>query len=494
MKALIKTLVPALLTTLIHAPAQAENHISQTAENIFLPENAILDTSIPFAIGAREAQQELRGSYGWDTFQEGLVEGVYFRFDPDGYARFSPNARLDSDLFEVICRPRTLNCIARKGDLTIVVNGQGQLKLEMEGIANGDQYFIADVLSEFELPDRIWQPLDARFENVLAVGGELVVRRGQNEVTRVSLVGFSAVTSYLRWILAEQDYLALPRNWPIPNSNSGRTSTNLTTVSAWRDTGSSRGETLAVAISDSEAATAINETADELAALRALVEQMTEQQTSPEGVDTTATQGIDGADIATGIHVGAPGSMDAIGNYLVEIDELEFQLAKSFAQILDLESRVFELELAALHEDEVQESVAPADPPADDNEELLSENKEPLSIEDSQSQNELVVMAEQIDRLTKEFGLEPNVAMLLLQLQNGETQQPPGTMTSLDQIDNLFAANTEITQAPSANNQPAMVDEPEVLANQEVSEPKEIRDETFVLLTDYFKSVAAAQN
>ena len=58
--------------------------IANRGEDDFAPENAIIDVSIPFAIGAREARQELRGAFGWPTFQEGLVEGVYFRFDPDG--------------------------------------------------------------------------------------------------------------------------------------------------------------------------------------------------------------------------------------------------------------------------------------------------------------------------------------------------------------------------------------------------------------------------
>ena len=94
--------------------ATAGGSQSQPRSNeAFASENAILDTSVLFAIGAREARQELRGSFGWPTFQEGLVEGVYFRFDPDGYARFSPTPRLDTDVFEVICRPRTHSCTAR---------------------------------------------------------------------------------------------------------------------------------------------------------------------------------------------------------------------------------------------------------------------------------------------------------------------------------------------------------------------------------------------
>ncbi|MEC8574047.1 MAG: hypothetical protein VXZ09_10465, partial [Pseudomonadota bacterium] len=96
-----------LATQLLSQPASAQVQAPPRGPEVFASENAILDTSLPFAIGAREAQQALRGSFGWPTFQEGLVEGVYFRFDPDGYARFSPSPRLDTDVFEVICRPRT---------------------------------------------------------------------------------------------------------------------------------------------------------------------------------------------------------------------------------------------------------------------------------------------------------------------------------------------------------------------------------------------------
>ena len=78
----------------VNAQSAQQEGISSTTQ--------ILDTSVLFAIGAREAEQALRGAFGWPTFQEGFVDQVYFRFDPDGYARFSPSPRLDEDVFEVI--------------------------------------------------------------------------------------------------------------------------------------------------------------------------------------------------------------------------------------------------------------------------------------------------------------------------------------------------------------------------------------------------------
>ena len=134
----------------------------------FTAENAIMDTSIPFAIGASEARQSLRGAFGWPTFQEGLVEGVYFRFDPDGYARFSPNPRLDVDVFEVLCKSRTQECHGRKAGLTVFLTPQGQLQLALEGVIAGDGFYLSEGVSEIQIPERVLQPLDLQMENLLA--------------------------------------------------------------------------------------------------------------------------------------------------------------------------------------------------------------------------------------------------------------------------------------------------------------------------------------
>ena len=85
------------------AALAAPLHTQSAQQEGFENTTEILDTGILFAIGAREAEQALRSSFGWPTFQEGFVDQVYFRFDPDGYARFSPNPRLDDNVFEVVC-------------------------------------------------------------------------------------------------------------------------------------------------------------------------------------------------------------------------------------------------------------------------------------------------------------------------------------------------------------------------------------------------------
>ncbi len=207
--------------------------LPERGEEAFASENAILDTAIPFAIGAREARQALRGAFGWPSFQEGLVEGVYFRFDPDGYARFAPTPRLDVDVFEVICRPRTYACAARKDGFEAFLTDRGQLQIRLENALAGDQFFVSEGVSEIQVPERVLQPLDVPLELILGAGGELVVRRGGSEVSRISLKGFAAVTAYLRWIAARQDYAVLPRGWPVPTAQGGDSAATMTQPTAW---------------------------------------------------------------------------------------------------------------------------------------------------------------------------------------------------------------------------------------------------------------------
>lgn len=196
-----------------------ENDPRRVTQEIFTSENAILDTSILFAIGAREAQQELRSAFGWPTFQEGLVDGVYFRLDPDGYARFSPTPRLESDVFEVICQPGNVSaCMGRKDRLSVYLGTSGLIEIKITDVAPGDTYFISDGLQDTPVPDRILMPLDPPLETLLAYGSELIVRRGADEVARISLKGLGPVMAYLRWVAAHQNYAVLPRDWPIPGT------------------------------------------------------------------------------------------------------------------------------------------------------------------------------------------------------------------------------------------------------------------------------------
>ncbi|MGB1235757.1 MAG: hypothetical protein ACPG5U_08490, partial [Planktomarina sp.] len=115
-----------LITLLANAPLAVAQDITNAA---FTSENAILDTSIAFVADAREQQQNLRGAFGWATFQEGFVHNVFFRFDPDGYARFSPSDRLEGDVFEVTCLAGTTTCMAQKGDMSLHLAGDGRVQI-----------------------------------------------------------------------------------------------------------------------------------------------------------------------------------------------------------------------------------------------------------------------------------------------------------------------------------------------------------------------------
>ncbi|MCP5085198.1 MAG: hypothetical protein GY952_00085 [Rhodobacteraceae bacterium] len=194
---------------------------------------AILDTAVLFAIGAREAEQAIRGSFGWPTFQEGFVEGVYFRFDPDGYARFSPSPRLDEDVFEVVCAEASTACVAKKSVLEVGLTVAGQVQIKINGITPNDSFFVSDRKSELPLPAAILGPLDPRLEALLAGGGELIVKREIELVQSVSLAGFSAVSTYLRWVAQNQSPRIFPRGWPVPAQSQNQVVSGLTQPNQW---------------------------------------------------------------------------------------------------------------------------------------------------------------------------------------------------------------------------------------------------------------------
>jgi hypothetical protein len=193
----------------------------------------ILNTSVLFAIGAREAEQALRGSFGWPTFQEGFVDRVYFRFDPDGYARFSTSPRLDEDVFEVICAESSTACLAKKPSLEIGLTVEGKIQIKIADITPQDTFFVSDRKSELPLPPTLLEPLDARLETLLASGGHLIVKREVETIQEISLAGFSAVTTYLRWVAQGQSPRVFPRGWPVPAQIETRQAGQLTQPGAW---------------------------------------------------------------------------------------------------------------------------------------------------------------------------------------------------------------------------------------------------------------------
>ncbi|MBE9476845.1 MAG: hypothetical protein IME92_06825 [Proteobacteria bacterium] len=234
MKTLSYTCITALLICLLPLtnPALAQNVNGEGTETA----TAILDTSLPFAIGAREGAQTIRGSFGWPTFQEGFVEGVYFRFDPDGYARFSTSPRLDEDVFEVTCQNATTICVAQKNGLEIGLTPQGNPQINISGITPADTFFISDRKNELPLPNSILGPIDQRLEALLSTGEKLIIRRELETLQAFSLSGFAATVTYLRWVSQNQASFVFPRGWPVPSQQTGQQNADLTSPDAWVNT------------------------------------------------------------------------------------------------------------------------------------------------------------------------------------------------------------------------------------------------------------------
>lgn len=413
----------AAACTFLLAGALHAQQASPAPEDSFTLDAAILDTSIPFAVGAHEARQELRGAFGWPTFQEGLVQGVYFRFDPDGYARFSPTPRLDTDVFEVICRPRTHVCMARKGGLTLTLNNRNQIQLQLENVTEADEFLISEGISELPIPNNILQPMDARMELLLSSGGDLVVSRAKEEVERISLKGFAAVTAYLRWVVAQQSYTVLPRDWPIPNS--GVAKAEITKPVDWA---SPMPKPLSApsAIPDAEVA----EVRGELRILRELLLKG-ENDTVPAG-----------------------GAFDKV---------VELQ------QALDTLAREIEgLKSPQVIQNPAPEVSIPTSPTA-------STVVDVLKMDNPETENSAQLMARRMEYLMTEIGLEPEVALMLL--QQGDIESAPEAMETQDSVvDTLLAElRAQLPEAP---------------ATEVKSTPQSVvTQQEYILLSDYFRSV-----
>ena len=450
--------IACALPVLILPALPALTQTAGTGANEFTPENAILDTSVPLAIGAREARQELRGSFGWATFQEGLVDGVYFRFDPDGYARFAPTPRLDSDVFEVICRPRTYSCLARKGALSAVLNSRGQLQLEIDGALADDRFFIVEGVSELEVPGRILQPLDQHLEALLSAGGELVARRGAgNETGRVSLTGFSAVTAYLRWVSARQDYTVLPRGWPVPNAVPVGGVSGLTQSADWRVSRPLPQNQPILAGTDPQATAAppldVAAIREELATLRQL---LLDRTAPPSPADPALPAHWPVAD------VGGQGVPDPFG-----------QAARRVLQ--DTEAL------------KVPQMI------------LTDPERAPTPAQGYDAGR----IAAQLEYLMTEIGLDPQTAVMLVQL--GATQQagPVAGIAALPVIgggghqadavaDILADLQEQLAVADPGRTEPFAPEAPEQLASETAESPVP-GSEDYLLLSEYFRSVFADQ-
>ena len=466
----------------------------------FASENAIVNTALPFAIGAREARQELRGAFGWATFQEGLVEGVYFRFDPDGYARFSPSPRLDTDVFEVICRPGTLNCIGRKGTMSVFLNGQGALQLGLDDVAEGDVMSLVVGASTLPLPPNVLQPLDARLETLLGSGGELVVKRGEAEFGRFSLNGFAAVSAYLRWITAKQDYSVLPRGWPVPNSD---TTSSIGPTVDWQSPIQSRqysqSGTGNSSLPDENAAVA-SDVAEVRGELNMLRELLVSRNSPPQVSDPLAS---------------IPSSSDPNQTHAAQADQI--QALQAQAQALLNEIAMLQTGDVSTPPDKTQSMPATyrANPAPESgghphNAQPLVSPTQPLPVKTgattamtNKGSDQVSEMTAHLTYLMNEIGLDAATALSLIQsahtaappAQNMNVTLGPLEPTSLPSTSLHNQVVTDIlaelrSQLPTTSQTQPMLLDQSVAVVKENAVPKE----EFKLLSDYFKSSSNEQN
>lgn len=472
-----------------------QSETGQLQQAPFASENAIIDTSIPFAIGAREAQQSLRGSFGWPTFQEGLVEGVYFRFDPDGYARFAPTPRLDTDVFEVICRPRTYSCMGRKGPLSIILNSRGQIELKIDDILSGDRFFVSEGVSEIEVPERILQPLDTQLELLLSSGGDLIVRRGENEKDRISLTGFMPVTAYLRWVTARQDYTILPRGWPVPNAVNAES--GLTQSASWQSpmpqpqnfaanqatgtTNLSQQPTPTLQVQPILVPAATNTSENEVAEVKSelkILRELLMEKSQNEG------RGQDSVQMHEPQQTGSIATLmpDSMGKSDIndQIAALQKAANQIQADIQRLTQPTVDQSQHTLSTIQLNPQVQPRN--------LAAEEQRSLSLEDP-----TLVLAQRMQYLTQELGLDSQTALTLLQIgqKNAPNTEDNSNQTSPMQI--------ETTQNPAKTHEELVA---QILKELESDfAPRPTADATpsapnsdeFQLLSRYFKSVSSGQ-
>ncbi len=501
----MRNLTPILTAIAVSFGTMTQAQTQQTDPNIvdqapFASENAIIDTSIPFAIGAREAQQSLRGAFGWPTFQEGLVQGVYFRFDPDGYARFAPTPRLDTDVFEVICRPRTYSCMGRKGALSVILNSRGQMQLKIDDVQTGDRFFVSEGVSEIEVPERILQPLETQLELLLSSGGDLIVRRGDNEKDRISLSGFLAVSAYLRWVAARQDYSILPRGWPVPNAVGSDAS--VTQASTWQSpmpqpqnfpTGQNNlGQTqfqqapqpLQIQVQPTIASSnqsEVDEVKSELKVLRELL--MDRNQTSQ-----AEQQNVPAQPAQTSQQAGMAGSIAQLMPQNATQQPVSDQIAALQRASAQIQADLQRLSQPVQHQTQTglaQTTLNPT-PQVQQTEKVMQAAEQSDRVVDPAMET-----AKRLQYLMTEIGLDAKTALMLIQLGEGEPQGNQAIATSVErpqpqEQQPVFQENVVAEILQELEND---VLKQQQLKTSQIEKEIVMTEEEFVLLSQYFKSV-----
>lgn len=159
-----------------------------------LAQEGIVDTAVPFVAGGVQNELLLRGPVGWDTYQSGVADGLYYRFDPDGYARFGASERLDEDYWEIVCTVQPVDCTGRRGPVTLQVDAEGYPTVEIENLNPQGSFRLADAgapaltLAELSAPAHATELLAA---------SEL---RPETEGAPVAIGGIGTVARYIRWV------------------------------------------------------------------------------------------------------------------------------------------------------------------------------------------------------------------------------------------------------------------------------------------------------
>ncbi|MEO0484388.1 MAG: hypothetical protein AAF092_00600 [Pseudomonadota bacterium] len=467
--------------------AQTTTEARPAGAQAFTPDNAILNTAILFSVGAREAQQALRNAFGWPTYQEGQVQGAYFRFDPDGYARFSPSPRLDLDVFEVICRPRTYSCIARKGPMSLVLSSDGRVQMSLEQVQATDTFAINDGFSELQIPPRVKGVLDGQMETLLSGGGSLVVRRNGDVIDDISLQSFSSVVAYLRWVAARQDYNALPRDWPVPNGRAPL-QTAQDVPSVWPDT-ADRVQPVPVT-QQAAAAPAANDTElaamkAELALLRDLLLRQQSAGTAPMAPAAAPAAQVTAPLVAPTMPMAQPQAVPAAAQAMTAAGE------QTILNQLEALRRDIGAGRDPMMEPQPTTNYIAKAPAANPKPYAQDHNMAETAYAAAPSPNPMDTAPSPVQHLhylTTAMGFDARTALLILQMseEGGAGATPLVTLTQPSPSEGVLAqlSNTVPMATPTAETMMADADAPEPLPAMTKEE------EEFQLLGTYFRSLS----
>lgn len=162
-----------------------------------VPYGARLDTSRPFASDAVEQEAYLRHPPGWSVFQEGMAGGLHYRFDPDGYARFSKDLRFGPDGWEVTCTdwPQAA-CLGRRGSVQLRLSPDGERRLEVVDVLPGETFKREDSAGSL---GAFW-PAAELPPTLLSARALVSTRTGE----RLPVDGAEIVATYMAWVQSGQ--------------------------------------------------------------------------------------------------------------------------------------------------------------------------------------------------------------------------------------------------------------------------------------------------